>query len=100
VEGANEVLALLRVDPGLPTDGGVDHGEQRRRDLDDSNAAQPGGGDEAGEVGGRPSPDPDDDVGAGEVRLPEDLPAERGDLGGLRLLRIGYFGDERFVALL
>ena len=77
VERPDEVLALGGVDPGLAADGGVDHGEQRRRHVDDPDAAQPGGRDEAGEVGGRPSPDADDGVGAGEAGLPEDAPEER-----------------------
>ena len=67
VERADEVLALVRVDAGLAADGRVDHAEHRRRHLDDPHAAQPGGGDEPGEVGDRSPAEADDGVGAGEV---------------------------------
>ena len=60
VEGADEVLALGGVDAGLAADGGVDHGEHGRGDGDPAHAAQPGRGDESGEVGGRAAADADD----------------------------------------
>ena len=50
MERADEVLARTRVDAGLAAHGGVDHAEQRRRDVDDPDAAQPGGRDEAADV--------------------------------------------------
>ncbi len=55
-------------------------------------AAQPGRGDEAGEVGGRAAAEAHDDVGAREVRLAQHLPAERGDLGALGALGVGHLG--------
>ena len=36
VEGAHEILALRDVDAGLAADRGVDHGEHRRRRLNDA----------------------------------------------------------------
>ena len=65
VEGPDEVLALARVDRRLAADRGVDHAEQRGRDLDDAHAAQPGGGDEPGEVGRRSPAEADDDIRCG-----------------------------------
>ena len=60
MEGPDEVLALGGVDPGLATDGRVDHPEQSGRHLHDPHTAQPGGRDEAREVGGRPAAEADD----------------------------------------
>ena len=64
-----------------------------------SHPAQPGRGDEPGEVGGRPPPTLDHGVGAGEAGLPEDAPEERGDLSGLGLLGVGHLGGVRLEAL-
>ena len=89
VERADEVLALGRVDAGLAADGGVDHAEQRRRHVHDADPAQPGRGDEAGEVGRRAAADADDRVGAGEAGLAEHRPEERRDLRGLGRLAVG-----------
>ncbi len=85
--------------PGLPADGGVDHREQRRRDVHDPDAAQPGRRDEAREVRRRSPADRDDRVRAREVGLPEHPPAERRDLGRLRVLRVGHLGEDRLVPL-
>ena len=82
---------------GLAADGGVDHAEHGRRHLHDLDAAQPGRGDEAGEVGHRAPAEADDRVGAGEVGLPHDLPAERGDLDALALLGIGDLGEQHLA---
>ena len=99
VERADEVLALVRVDAGLAADGRVDHAEHGRRHLHDADAAQPGGGDEAGEVGDRSPAEADDGVGAGEVGLAEHLPAERGDLDALAGLGVGNLGEQHLVAV-
>ena len=93
VEGADEVLALGRVDAGLAADGRVDHAEQRRRHLHDRHPAQPRGSDEAGEVGDGAPADPDDGVGAGEARGPELRPERGGDRGRLGGLGVGHLGD-------
>ena len=65
----------------------------------DVDAAQPGGGDEAGEVGRRAAAEADDGVGAGEVGLPHDLPAERGDLDALGALGVRDLGEQHLVPL-
>ena len=50
MEGADEVFAGGVVDAGFPADAGVDHREERGGDLDERDAAQDGGGDEARHV--------------------------------------------------
>ena len=40
MEGSHQVLAAGQVDPDLAADAGVHHGEQRRRNLDEGQAAQ------------------------------------------------------------
>ena len=50
VEGADEVLALARIDRGLAADGAVDLREQRRGRLDEVDAAQQKARGEAGDV--------------------------------------------------
>ena len=62
------------VDAGLAADGGVDHAEQRGRHQHHPDAAQPGRGDEPGQVGGRSPADADDGVGAGEAGRPSYVP--------------------------
>ena len=99
VEGAHEVLALGRVDPGLAAHGGVDHAEQGGGHVHHAHAAQPRGGHEPREVGDRSPAHGHDRVRAGEVVLPEDLPAEGRHLDVLALLGVGDLGGERLVAL-
>jgi hypothetical protein len=53
MERADQVLAVVGVDAGLPANGGVQHAGQRRGQLDDPDAAQPGRGHPTGQVGGR-----------------------------------------------
>jgi hypothetical protein len=55
VEGADQVLAFRRVDPGLAADRGVDLGEQGGRDLDEVEATQQDRRGEAGEVADHPA---------------------------------------------
>lgn len=66
--------------------------------MDDRDSAQPGGGDESAEVAHRSPADGDDRVGAGEVGLAEDLPAEGGDLDVLGLFGIGNLRGHSFEA--
>ncbi len=99
VEGTHEVLALGGVDAGLATHRGVDHGQQRRRQVHDLQATQPGGRDEPGQIRRRTATHGHDRVGPGEVRLPEHLPAEGGDLRRLLLLGVGELDGERLVPL-
>ena len=88
----DEVLALGGVDAGLAADGGVHHAEQRGGHVDDLDAAQPGRGDEPGEVGDGSAADGDDGVGAGEVVLAQHLPAEGGDFDVLAFFGVGDLG--------
>ena len=100
VEGPDQVLSLGRVDARLAADGGIHHREHGGGQLDHAHTAQPRRGDEAREVGGRAPTDPDDGIGPGEPCLAQHLPAEGGDLGGLRLLGVRHLGTERLVAAL
>ena len=90
VERADQVLALVDVDRGLAAHRGVGHAEQRGRDQDDLDPAQPGRGDEAGQVGGRSAADADDAVRPGHVVPREPGPQVRRDLGGLGRLAVGH----------
>jgi hypothetical protein len=90
VERADQVLALVDVDRGLPAHRGVGHAEQRGRDQDDLDAAQPGRGDEAGQVGGRSPADADDAVRPGHVVPREPGPQARRDRSGLGRLAVGH----------
>ena len=56
VKGAEQVLAVARVDADLAADRGIDLRQQGRRHLHEGQAAQGGGGGEAGEVADRPPP--------------------------------------------
>jgi hypothetical protein len=95
VEGAHQVLAFGSVDAGLPAHGGVHHAKQAGRHVDDFDAAEPGGGNEAGKVGDGPSPDGDNRVGAREIVLPQDLPAEGGHLDVLAFFGVGNLRRQR-----
>ena len=55
-------------------------------------AAQPGRGDEAGQVGGRSPTDGHDGIGAGEAGPSEHAPQPGGHVGGLRRLTVGDRG--------
>src|SRR5690606_4414509 len=92
-----EVLTLCGVDACLSTDGGIDEAEHGGGHLHDLHAAQPGGGHETGEVGHCAAAVADDRVCAGEVGLPHDLPAERGDFDALALFGIRYFGQQHLA---
>ena len=85
---ANEVLAGRGVDPRLAADRRVDHAEQRGRDVDDPNTAQPRCCDPTTKVGRRAATNGDDCVGACESLLAEDVPAERCHLDGLGLFSV------------
>ena len=67
MEGADQVLALGRVDPGLAADRAVDLGEQRRRDLHEADAAAHHRRGEAGEVADHPAAEGDDEVVAADL---------------------------------
>ena len=95
VEGADEVLALGGVDPGLAADGRVDHAEQRRRDLDDPDPAQPRRRDEAREVGDGAAADADDGVGPGEPGVAERAQSAAATAARLGGLGVGHLGERR-----
>ncbi len=78
VEGADQVFAGRGVDGGLAADRGVDHAEQGGGQVHHPDAAQPGGGDPAGEVGGGAAAEADHRVGPGEAGGAERLPAVAG----------------------
>ena len=94
VEGPDEVLALRGVDPRLAPDGRVDHAEDRRGDVHDRHAPEPGRGHPAAEVRDAAAADGDDGIGAGEARLPHPGPQVRRDGDGLGGLGVGHRRDE------
>ena len=63
-ECADKILADREIYRGLPADRGVDHRGQRCRNLDNGNAAKPGSGNEADEVGCYATTHADQAVGA------------------------------------
>ena len=67
--------------------------------VHDAHAAQPGGGDEAGQVGGRPPADRHHGVVAGRADLAEHVPQVRRDLQVLALLAVGHLDRVRGEAL-
>ena len=95
VEGAHQVLAFGGVDAGFAAHGGVHHAQQAGGHVDDFDAAEPGGRNEAGEVGHGAAADGDDGVGAGEVVLSQHLPAEGGHLDVLAFFGVRDFGRQR-----
>ena len=76
VERPDEVLALGQVDAGLAADRRVDLGDERRRDLDERDAAQVRRGEEPGRVAERAAADRDERLAA--------LDPERGQLARRR----------------
>jgi len=90
VERADQVLACCDVDGGLAAHRGVGHGEQRGRDQDHADAAEPGRGDEPGQVGGRSAADADHAVGPGDAVRGQPGPQPGRDLDGLGRLAVGH----------
>jgi hypothetical protein len=95
VERTDQVLARRGVHAGLAADGRVDHAQQAGGYLHDAHPAQPARGDEAGEVGHRPTTDPDHGVGTGEPGGTQCVPAPGGHLDRLARLRVGYLQRQR-----
>ena len=94
---ADQVLAAdpIRggeVDPGLAADRGVDHAEQRGRDVDDRDAAVPRRRGEPGDVGDHATADADHDVVAGQPESGE--PAAQLLDRGERLVRLALTDGE------
>ena len=69
VEGADQILALARIDRGLAADRGIGLGEQAGRHRDPVAAALEHSGGEAGDVADDAAADRDDMVGAAEPRF-------------------------------
>ena len=86
VEGAEQVLALGKVDAGLAADGRVDLGDERGRDLDPGHAPQVRGGEEARRIAERAAADRDERVASLDPQpgvLARRLADHRELLGGL-----------------
>ncbi|MCY1241473.1 hypothetical protein D9M72_543760 [compost metagenome] len=95
MERTHQVLAFGSVDAGLAADGGIHHAEQAGGHVDDFDAAQPGGRHEAREVRDSTAAYCHHGVGAGEVVLSQDLPAERGYLDVLAFFGVRDFCGQR-----
>ena len=80
IERTNEVLPNGRVDSRLTANGCVDHGEQRRRNIDECDAPQPRCCDETSHVGGRSPTHGDDRVFTPELETPALVPQGRNNL--------------------
>ena len=68
MEGADQVLALGRVDAGLAADAAVDLGEEARRDLHEADAAAQDRGGEAREIADDAATEGDDHVTAFQLQ--------------------------------
>src|SRR5687767_2919419 len=55
MECTDEILAPVRIDPCLPPDRPVDHGQESRRDMDDRNSPHVGRRNEASQIPYYPS---------------------------------------------
>ena len=93
VEGADQVLALRRVDAGLAADGAVHLRQQRGRDLHEAHAAAQDGRGEAGEVADHAAAERDDEIAALEAQLEQAL-AQRLELAEA-LRRLAGRQDDR-----
>ena len=81
MEDADQVLAVAGVDAGLAADRGIDLGEQRRRHLDEADAAAHDPGGEAGEVADHAAAEGEHGVAPLDPRLEQRLDhgLERGE---------------------
>src|SRR5271169_530599 len=69
MKGADEVLAVARIDSRLPADAGIDLGEKRGRDLDQAHAPAQARGAESSEVADHAAAERNDDVPPLDARL-------------------------------
>jgi hypothetical protein len=90
VERADEVLALRRVDRGLPADRRVGHAEQRRGHQYHPHPAQPCRGHKAGQVCHGAAADADDRVGAADTGSGQLRPQARRHADLLGRLAVGH----------
>jgi hypothetical protein len=79
MERARQVLPRREVDRGLPADAAVDLCEQRGRNADPVDAAQPGRRGEAGEIADDAAAERDDGIAAAEPERGERVP-QRGEM--------------------
>ena len=89
VEGADQVLGQGMVDRGLASDGGVDLGEHRGRELDDVDAAHIGRRREAGHVTHGAAAERQHRGGSVQTSRQQLVPTALGDLQGLGALALG-----------
>ena len=68
VEGAEQILALRRIDAGLAADGGIDLRQQRGRHLHEIDAAAQDRGRKAGEIADHAAAERDDEIVALDLR--------------------------------
>jgi hypothetical protein len=73
MEAADQVLAGPRVDARLAADRGIDLGQERRRNLDEVDAAQQNRGGETGQVADHPAAQRDQRAAALETQLEQTL---------------------------
>ena len=80
MEGADEVLAVARIDAGLAADRGIDLGQQRGRDLHEAHAAPHDRGGKAGEIADDAAAERHDEIAALDARLEDRVanPLQRG----------------------
>src|SRR4029079_3967802 len=87
-EGSDQVLSQLVVDANLAANRCVDLREQRRGNVDERDAAQVGGGSEAGDVTDDPSAERDEGRGTVGVRTDERVVDSRYGAEVLRALAV------------
>ncbi len=73
MESADQILALRQIDPGFATQARVNHGEQRRRDVDPAQAAHVSRRREASHVADHAAADRHDQAAPVETQLEEAL---------------------------
>ena len=73
MEGADQVLALRRVDSGLAADGGIDLRQERRRDLHEAHAAPQDACREAGKIADHAAAKRNDAIAALDSELEQGL---------------------------
>ena len=80
MEGADEVLAVARIDAGLAADRGIDLGQERRRHLHEAHAAPHDRGGETGEIADDAAAERHDEIAALDARIEDRVanPRQRG----------------------
>ena len=96
MEGADQILAMRRIDSGLAADGGVDLRQQGRRNLHEARAAPHACGDEAGEIADDAAAKRDDEIASLDFRR-QHLVADAAE-DGKRLRGFARLNDDRHVA--